>query len=670
LLFISLIFQRFLHNNQLIGGIPKEVRALVKLSLLGLNNNHFTGNIPKELGELINLQLLHLQHNKFTGEIPTELCSLVHLKELKMNDNHLTGAIPYRFGNLLKLNHLWLNNNQLTGEIPDTLGLITCLTRLKLNDNQLAGDIPNSICAITALKKLWLHNNHLTGPIPADLGNLTGLRELWLNNNQLSGVIPTWIFNPFKFQIVNLEENYFSPTTEIYKLENAFKKFQKVDFVEPNVETEQENPKHKDSNNINSLHRAISQLQAHLQIHQLHHSLHSLDYYLTKRSECPLRVAGLKDFVVRSPQDFSHENSTSVHTVQTNWPSLQHRTTIPSESNRDLWDEVALKMLYITNSMTKPEKRLAKQLFKAEYNFASSHPHWSLVQVFNFFKAKQSSALLPHNCEPDLYAHRTCYYTMEAGHGTLKSYLLAHPVEDLHSGLLIILQILQGVTHIHSVHHCHLDLSLESIIWLVNKRLTIRGYQFVISNLGMVTKSPIHMQPGDNLIIGTSENRSPEVVELVGYPTVDVSANDLWAVGCIMYEIFHHVHPFWKADDPAGLQDRICSGDLPRLGDQWGKGASRLLEMLWNRSHTHRISAITASRICAMLLCDFPFNHELSKDDCATWLNQQKKRLYHTLFPRKDNDSLDVDHFLELHFLSNTTAEELHECVEKFYGIK
>jgi len=99
---------------------------------LDLSNNQLTGGIPKEIGNLRNLQELYLFNNQLTGGIPKEIGNLTNLIELCFEDNELTGDIPKEIGNLSNLENLDLYNNQLTGKLPKEIGNLTNLNNLDL----------------------------------------------------------------------------------------------------------------------------------------------------------------------------------------------------------------------------------------------------------------------------------------------------------------------------------------------------------------------------------------------------------------------------------------------------------------------------------------------------------------------------------------------------------
>ena len=140
----------WLHNNQLMGGIPPELSQLSNLWDLNLHTNLLDEPIPAELGMMTNLQRLRLHRNLLSGEIPAELGNLESLRFMWLHGNVLSGEIPATLGNLEKLERLWLSENDLTGVIPEELGDLSdhSLVQWRLADNQLTGCLPEGLKAV------------------------------------------------------------------------------------------------------------------------------------------------------------------------------------------------------------------------------------------------------------------------------------------------------------------------------------------------------------------------------------------------------------------------------------------------------------------------------------------------------------------------------------------
>jgi serine/threonine protein kinase len=319
----------------------------------------------------------------------------------------------------------------------------------------------------------------------------------------------------------------------------------------------------------------LNELRAELLFQRMNHKLEKpYDAY-------PLRVAELADFQLANRVFSSCGPFGIVHGVHTNWTRLEKRINIPIESERRCWDIVALKMMFNFNYPQADLVDEQKNRFDQEYFLPLTHPHWSIIQVFNYFRSDMIPDLLPDQGAQhrmySLFATRTTYFTMEAGQGTLEQFLRKSKIMDWKSGLMIVVQILWGVQHISSLGFAHMNLKLDNIIWLFNKRPSIEGHQFVIGGFACV--SPGHVQ-GD-AILGNPRNLAPEILRHRN-GQVNVIFNDIWAVGCILFQIFYN-HPFFFGD-PNVLESRIYDLNLPCLDQKWGLGCAKLLELMWKRN--------------------------------------------------------------------------------------
>jgi hypothetical protein len=133
------------------------------------------------------------------------------------------------------------------------------------------------------------------------------------------------------------------------------------------------------------------------------------------------------------------------------------------------------------------------------------------------------------------------------------------------------------------------------------------------------------------------------------------------------------------------LETRICDLTLPQLDKKWGLGYTKLLELMWKRTPEERISRRMAVQLCSMMLWGFPLvdpsihstdaqkffqarrklSH-LQLEDCQKWLMKVKHKFYQQFSKQPSLDRLDIAGFLQVQFLSNTTPEELLECVRYF----
>ncbi|XP_061354274.1 receptor-like protein EIX1, partial [Gastrolobium bilobum] len=81
-------------NNNLSGGIPREITNLDGLIYLNLSKNQFTGQIPPSIGNMRSLESIDFSRNRLSEDIPPSLSNLSFLSKLDLSYNLLKGKIP------------------------------------------------------------------------------------------------------------------------------------------------------------------------------------------------------------------------------------------------------------------------------------------------------------------------------------------------------------------------------------------------------------------------------------------------------------------------------------------------------------------------------------------------------------------------------------------------
>eukprot|EP01051_Picozoa_sp_SAG22_P005451 SAG22_NODE_323_length_12378_cov_19.294975_4_plen_403_part_01 len=110
-----------------------------------------------------------------------------------------------------------------------------------------------------------------------------------------------------------------------------------------------------------------------------------------------------------------------------------------------------------------------------------------------------------------------------------------------------LLQILLGVQHAHSKHIVHRDLKTANIFLSVDDFIKI-------GDLGVARFMSTQTSMAET-IVGTPFYMSPELFEEKPYTT----KTDVWAIGCVLYEILTFVRPF-EASNQAALMLKILRG--------------------------------------------------------------------------------------------------------------
>ena len=338
-------------------------------------------------------------------------------------------------------------------------------------------------------------------------------------------------------------------------------------------------------------------------------------------------------------------------------------------------DELAIKMMF--HYVSENQKTIVqKRKFDKEYIFPLAHPHWSHVQIFNFFRTDTVDALLDPNKSKDLFADKTTYFTMELCKSNLTSYIKENKDNiSVSSSLLMIYQILEGIKHLYDHEVVHLDLKDDNIFIADRKKL--KGTQVVVGDFGT-----IHPFIYKDHEASTPINRSPELSQFQEGQQVDIRKNDIWAAGCILFQLLEGKHPF----DGLDYKHKIISGRLPlRAFDKHGEGTKQFLKLLWNRDPTERLEPKRALGICGLLLWGAPnvktssdytpqdlqtnFKtfctttcKQFSEQDCEQWLRHKINEIHPKISRNRNNYELSFA--LEVHFLMSISSSELLACMK------
>ncbi|PWA42243.1 leucine-rich repeat protein [Artemisia annua] len=193
-----------LHENNLVGTMPRSFYNLSSLEEVFLNNNiRLTGRLPINIGLMQpHLYLLSLSDNHFTGSIPPSL--LNSLGVLDVARNNFSGKLVITSRKICKLTTVSLSSTNFgSGEDDDELmkfidGLSICknLGLLDLSYNRMRGFLPDSLGNLSAsLYHLSVSSNLIQGSLPPSICSLINLTHLGMSDNIFSGIIPNCLGN-------------------------------------------------------------------------------------------------------------------------------------------------------------------------------------------------------------------------------------------------------------------------------------------------------------------------------------------------------------------------------------------------------------------------------------------------------------------------------------------
>ncbi|KAH3763813.1 hypothetical protein Pelo_4332 [Pelomyxa schiedti] len=282
--------------------------------------------------------------------------------------------------------------------------------------------------------------------------------------------------------------------------------------------------------------------------------------------------------------------------------------------------EVALKMMFnYTAGMRTLQQRTE---FEREYEVLVMYPHWCFTNVFNHFRGETSLSLVKENLRDkfaimDANSHqvsgcndtrtaipvfqRTTFMTMELAKCTLESLInsLKSPQQYQQSGppkhgtkgtrelpspslpqssiphqqqplcttrdvLQLAFCVLCAVDHLNSRGWFHCDIKSDNI--LLMERPHIKGNIWALCDLGAAVfcrdGNPLVFPKGETFT-GNGANRSPEVTQPHMIGKFPLLKNDVWAVGCVLYEAISRSHPFLQQNELN--KHKICDTNLPPL---------------------------------------------------------------------------------------------------------
>ena len=142
----------------------------------------------------------------------------------------------------------------------------------------------------------------------------------------------------------------------------------------------------------------------------------------------------------------------------------------------------------------------------------------------------------------------------------------------------IFLKITIGLATMHQLNILHRDLKPQNIF--LTKKLEVK-----IGDLGVarsLTKTPFLKK-----VIGTPYYLSPELCDKKPYNF----KSDVWALGCILYELCTYKHPF-NANCQASLILKILQNEPEPIDIHYSKELKRLVYLIFDKNHLTRPSCL------------------------------------------------------------------------------
>ena len=204
------------------------------------------------------------------------------------------------------------------------------------------------------------------------------------------------------------------------------------------------------------------------------------------------------------------------------------------------------------------KKELAEA--KQEAKFLESLNHRNIVRYIEDFSHKgEFCIVMEHACGGDL--HQKIRKRKKA-RKTLSEKEIMH----------VFVQICEALKECHSRNILHRDLKSQNIFLDIDretKSIVVKLGDFGIARTLSSTRGLARTQ------IGTPFYLSPEICNDKAYN----HKTDIWALGCLLYEMCALRVPF-EARDMPGLIRKIIYGRQPSLAGRWSRGIKNLIAIL------------------------------------------------------------------------------------------
>lgn len=268
-------------------------------------------------------------------------------------------------------------------------------------------------------------------------------------------------------------------------------------------------------------------------------------------------------------------------------------------------------------------------------SYTTLPPHPNILPILHAFcddmpclpDAKSSyPAALPSRYGDGCFArNRTMFLVMPRYSRTVQEFITSNRTLDPRVSSLLLLQLLEGITHLtrHGVAHRDLktdNLLLDESTSDVCPHLVIADFGCCLADKRWGLKLPFITEEIDRG--GNSVLMAPEIANAIpGEGAVlDYTKSDAWAAGAISYELFGDKNPFGAGGlDSSTYQDR----QLPPLSHA-PPGVRRLVSLLLKRNSFERITADNAVTMLALVLwAPTPWlqsRHHISVVEIDRWL--------------------------------------------------